>query len=405
MRHLQTHIMLTRMFKIVLLSLLVTGCEMYDSSGQYTYHCPDSLSDGFDIGTLDEVNINTRLIEEAVNKIQSGRYPEVHSMLIYRDGKLVLDEYFQGHQYQWDAAYHHGEWVTWDQGMLHDLMSSSKSITSFLTGIAIENGFIESVHQSIFDYLPEHQQFRNGGKEKITIEHLLTMTSGLEWKEWSAPYSSTGNPNIGIWFQDKDPVSFILEKPLVSEPGTRFNYSTGHMHLLGEIIRNASGMNIDEFSRKYLFDPLGIDTLSWPQQFPNGAYDGNSLLLTPRAMMKFGVTCLNHGNWHGRRIVPEEWVEKSTIAYGNNKGIKIPEEPSGKLGYGYNWWTKVYSVRGTMVHMYTASGFGGQHIMVLPEVSTVVVFTGGNYVSRKPPFKILEKYIIPAIRQEKSKNS
>jgi CubicO group peptidase (beta-lactamase class C family) len=98
-------------------------------------------------------------------------------------------------------------------------------------------------------------------------------------------------------------------------------------------------------------------------------------------------------------------VEKSTTAYGNNKGINIPEEPSGKLGYGYNWWTKVYSVHGTMVHVYTASGFGGQHIMVLPEVNTVVVFTGGNYVSGKPPFKILEKYIIPAIRQEKSDNS
>jgi len=397
--------MIKQLFKIALFSLLVTSCEMFESSGQYSYQCPDSLGDGFDIGTLDEVKLNTGLIEEAVSKIQSGRYPEVHSMLIYKGGKLVLDEYFQGHQYKWDAPYHHGEWVTWDPYMLHDLMSSSKSITSCLTGIAIRQGFIESVHQSIFDYLPDHQHLGKGGKEKITIEHLLTMTSGLEWKEWSAPYSSTENPNIGIWFQDNDPVSFILGKRLVSEPGTSFNYNTGHMHLLGEIIRNASGMNIDEFSRKYLFDPLGIDTLSWPQQFPNGAYDGNSLLLTPRAMMKFGVTCLNHGNWHGRRIVPEEWVEKSTIAYGNNKGIKIPEEPSGKLGYGYNWWTKVYSVRGTMVHMYTASGFGGQHIMVLPEVSTVVVFTGGNYVSRKPPFKILEKYIIPAIRQEKSKNS
>jgi CubicO group peptidase (beta-lactamase class C family) len=383
---------------ILTISLLASGCEMYESSARFTYQYPDSLSDGFEVASLEDVNLNERLIEEAVNKIYSGRYPEVHSMLIYKDGRLVLDEYFRGHKYQWEAPYHHGEWVTWDRDMLHDLMSSSKSITSCLTGIAIEKGFIESVHQSIFDFLPDHQRFRNSGKEKITIEHLLTMTSGLDWKEWSAPYSSTENPNIGIWFQEEDPVSFILEKPLVSEPGTSFNYNTGHMHLLGEIIRNASGMNIDQFSRKYLFDPLKVDTLSWSQQFPNGEYDGNSLLLTPRAMMKFGVICLNNGNWNGNRIVSEEWVEKSTTAYGNNKGINIPEEPSGKLGYGYNWWTKVYSVQGTLVHMYTASGFGGQHIMVLPEVGTVVVFTGGNYLSRKPPFKILEKYIIPAIR-------
>jgi CubicO group peptidase (beta-lactamase class C family) len=177
MRHLQAIMMLARMLKIVLLALLVTSCEMYDSAGQYSCQCPDSLGDGFDMGTMDEVNINTRLIEEAVNKIQGSRYPEVHSMLIYRDGKLVLDEYFQGHQYKWDAPYHHGEWVTWDPGMLHDLMSSSKSITSCLTGIAIQEGFIESVHQSIFDYLPEHQQFRKSGWKRAPQHMALTKGS------------------------------------------------------------------------------------------------------------------------------------------------------------------------------------------------------------------------------------
>jgi CubicO group peptidase (beta-lactamase class C family) len=377
-------------------SLLIISCE-FDSSGQYTYQPPEKINNGFETGSLEEVNIDTRYIESAVNKILSGQFKEVHAMLIYKDGKLVLEEYFQGHEYQWDAAYHHGEWVTWDREMLHNTMSATKSMTSSFIGIAIDQGFIESVHQSIFDYLPDHQHLKTGGKDKITIKHLLTMTSGLEWKEWSAPYSSTDNPCIAIWFQEKDPISYILEKPLEDEPGTSFNYSTGHMHVLGEIIRNASGMNISEFSRKYLFEPLEIDTSVWTLKFPNGVYDGNNLIITPRAMMKFGITFLNKGIWNGKRIVSEEWVEKSSTPYRNNKGINIPGENSGRMGYSYTWWTKDYYKRGKKIHMYTASGWGGQHIMVLPEVNTVVVFTGGNYVSRRPPFKVLEKYIIPAI--------
>jgi CubicO group peptidase (beta-lactamase class C family) len=380
---------------ISILLLLILSCK-FDASSQYTYRPPENINDGFDVGTLGEVNIDSALIAKAVNKIHQGKYKEVHAMLIFKDDKLVFEEYFQGHAYQWDADYHHGELVTWDKDMLHNTMSATKSMTSACIGIAIDKGFIESVHQSIFDYLPEHQHLKTAGRDKITIEHLLTMTSGLEWREWSAPYSSVENPCVGIWFQDKDPITYILEKPLIDEPGTNFNYSTGHMHVLGEIIRNASNMHISEFSKKYLFHPLGIDTAVWTIKFPNGVYDGNNLTITPRAMVKFGVTFLNKGVWNGQRIVTEQWVEKSATAFSGNHGINVPGEPSGRLGYSYTWWTKEYSHLGKKIHMYTASGWGGQHIMVLPEVNTVVVFTGGNYLTKRPPFKILKKYVIPA---------
>ncbi len=292
---------------ISILSLLFAGCK-FDSSGQYAYRPPENINDGLDVGTLNEVKIKPGLIVKAVNKIYEGKYIEVHSMLIYKDNKLVFEEYFQGHEYKWDAPYHHGEWVTWDRDMLHNNMSATKSIVSACIGIAIDHGFIESVHQSIFDYLPEHQHLKTGGRDKITIEHLLTMTTGLEWKEWSAPYSSTDNPCIGIWFQDKDPITYILEKPLINEPGTSFNYSTGNMHVLGEIIRNTSNMTINEFSKKYLFDPLGIDTADWYLKFKNGMYNVNSLKIKPRAMMKFGVTFLNNGVWNGKQIISGQWV-------------------------------------------------------------------------------------------------
>lgn len=383
---------------ISILSLLHLGCQ-FDSSGQYSYLPPEKIKDGLDVGSLKEASIDVSDIEHAVNLIKAGRYKEVHSMLIFKDGKLVFEEYFEGHKWQWDAPYHHGENVLWDRNMIHNIMSATKSITSACIGIAIDKGHIESVHRSIFDYLPDHTHLSTGGKEKITIEHLLTMTSGLEWKEWSAPYSSAENPTIGVWFQEKDPITFILEMPLVSEPGMDFNYSSGNMILLGEISHNATNMSIDEFSTKYLFAPLQVDSSFWAVKFENGV-DGNNLMITPRTMVKFGATFLNGGVWDGKQIVPGKWIEKSATPFSGNYRINIPGEASGRMGYSYSWWTKTYYKKGKPIHMYSATGFGGQHIMVFPELNTVVTFTGGNYLTKRPPFKIIEKYILPSIKIE-----
>ena len=116
-------------------------------------------------------------------------------------------------------------------------------------------------------------------------------------------------------------------------------------------------------------------------------------------MIKFGVTYLKEGVWNGKRIIPSEWVEKSSVIYNNNKNIKIPIEDSGKNGYGYTWWISEVGKRSNKTKMYRANGWGGQVIMVLPEKNMVVVFTSGNYASRSSLFKILEKYILPALKE------
>lgn len=224
------------------------------------------------------------------------------------------------------------------------------------------------------------------------------MQSGLEFPEWSAPYSSTDNPIIGIWFSDLDPVAFILGKPLEHEPGTTFNYASGNMTLLDEIIRNASGMTIDSFSNRYLAQPLGDDPFEWPLQYENGVY-ANNIVTTPRAMAKMGILFLQKGVWEGERLISEEWVDLSATTFPGNESINIPGEASGRMGYSYTWWTKDYSRRGQPMHLFTASGWGGQHFMVFPEANTVVVFTGENYLSKRPPFKLLRKYIVPALHE------
>jgi CubicO group peptidase (beta-lactamase class C family) len=390
---------------VSMLSLLNIICTI-DASGNYSYQPPEDINDGLKVGVLKEVAIQTQLLEKAVNEIHRGTFKEVHSMLIFKDQKLVFEEYFKGHKYKWDGAKHHGDLITWDRTMLHGAKSVTKSIVSACIGIAVDSGFIKSVHQSIFDYLPEYQHLNTDGKDNITIEHLLTMTSGLEWNEWGAPLSSPANDIVGLWFPPcENPITCILERPLVNEPGTHFTYSGGNTIILSEIIKHATHLNIDEFSRKYLFAPLEINSSSW-NQFENGVFAASgSLELTPRSLTKIGATFLNNGIWNGTKIISERWIEKSATIYGDNSWFNNPLRPIapgesyswGKKGYSYSWWTYQFSSAGKKIIMYYAGGWGGQYIMIFPELNTVVVFTGGNYVTKRPPFKILKKYIIPAI--------
>ncbi|QGY43994.1 serine hydrolase [Maribellus comscasis] len=380
---------------VILFMLTDVSYDTVFRNTDYLYRVPELKNDGLKIGTSEEAEIDSRYLADAVKAIKKGKYKEIHSILIFKNNKLVLEEYFQGHTYQWDAPGHKGKWVRWNSEMPHALQSVSKSFASICIGIALEQGFIESVEQSIFDFLPDYQQYKDNGKEYITIEHLLTMTSGFAWDEWSSPLSSVQNDAIGIYFSDKNPIEFVLQRPLVAAPGTHFIYSGGDMQLLAEILKNATGMNIDKFSAKYLFEPLGIESFDWWLKYRTGEIStAGGLKLTPRDMIKIGALFLNEGVWDGKRILSGEWVEKSSMPFNNNRGINIPGEDLGKVGYAYTWWTKQNSTSG---RMYFALGWGGQKIIVMPEINSIVVFTGANYQSKVKQHKILKKYILPAI--------
>ena len=389
---------LLKIIGIVALVFVLATASCNDNSYNIKYRIPEQTNDGLQVSTMEKVGIDTSFIIEAVNRIEGGKYGEIHSLLIYKDNKLVLEEYFPGHIYQWDAPGHKGESILWNREMAHCIHSDTKSITSLCIGIAIDKGFIESVHQSIFDYLPEHQSFKESNKEYITIEHLLTMTSGLRWDEWGVSLSSINNDQIGIWFWEDGPMNYVLSRNFVAEPGKRFNYSGGDIQILVEILENATGMPLDDFAGKYLFDPLGITSFDWWLKFPSGGeiQGAGGLKITPRDMVKIGSMMLNKGKWNGKQIVSEEWVSKCSKPFFGNNGIKVPGEDLGTLGYGYTWWIKQYREYG---RMFCALGWGGQKIIVLPDLNTVVVFTGANYNSKVKQNKILKKFILPAINQ------
>ncbi len=388
---------------LVLLALFWGGCQ-FNPFSRYTYQVPEQINDGLTVGSLEEVHLDPVVIEKAVRNIQQGQYKGIHSILIYKDDKLVFEEYFGGHKFQYGVPGDQGKLITWCADSLHRVMSVTKSITSLCIGIAVDQGLIKSVHQSIFNYLPEYKSLNTDGKGNITIEHLLTMTSGLQGNEWLVPYNNPQNDVMQVYFSE-DPVTTILSKPLQYQPGTIFQYYGGSNFLLGEILKHAAQMDMDTFAEKYLFEPLHISSHTW-LQLNKGVIDGaGGLLITPRDMVKIGAAFLNQGLWNGKRIVSEAWVNQSETPYPGNRWVNNWDDHWGLKGYGYSWWTHTFVKSSKRIEMAYAAGWGGQYIMVIPALNTVVVFTGGNYGSYRPPFDMLKKYIIPAFMEQKKVQS
>jgi len=384
-------------------ALVAVTCTVLGISGcgsdpePVPYVPPRAFDDGMAVGALDEVGIDAAIVARAVTAIEEGRHGAVHSMLIVRDGKLVFEKYFPGHDFQYDAAGYRGKWISHNRHSTHTVMSVGKSFVSACIGIAVDHGFIESVDQSVFDFLPEHQHLNTDGKGEITIEHLLTMTSGLQWLEWGASNTSPDSDLFKLWIDCEDQITCVLGKPMADAPGTSFVYNGGGMILLGEILKNASGMDIEDFSAQYLFEPLGIDAPEW-KRFESGVADASGgFYITPRDMAKFGVLYLNNGVWDGAQIISKEWVAWSATTYEGNNRIKIPGEDAGRVGYTYTWWTNRVSGPDGKLDLYYANGWGGQKIIVIPDLEMVVVFTGGNYVSKNTHFRILGKHLLPAV--------
>lgn len=380
----------------LVLSLLLTACQS-STKGQYTYQVPNNGDADLPTASLDDVGLNANLIEKVVNRISRGKYGEVHSLLIFKDGKLVLEEYFKGHDYQWDAPNHYGPMVRWTADRTHFVHSVSKSVTSLLIAIAINEGFIDSVQQSVFDFLPDYQYLNVGDKKYLTIEHLLSGTGGLQWAEWNAPLSSRENDQVNMWFHPKGPIDYYLARPYVAIPGTMFNYCGGGIEVLGEILKNASGMSVQDFSQQYLFGPLGIKDAEWAIIYPTGeVHTAGGLKLSPRDMLKIGKLMLDNGQWNGQQIIPTDWIDKSREPFLPDMAVDISGEDLRNTGYSYTWWTKDIRIGGKMVHWFSANGWGGQQLIVLPEIESVIVLTGANYTKKVIQYRILKDYVFPA---------
>jgi CubicO group peptidase (beta-lactamase class C family) len=308
--------------------------------------------------------MNVTILNELVQFINDQGYA-IDSLLIIREGYLVLEEYF--------SPYY--------RSRPHQLYSVTKSITSSLIGIAIEKGFIKNIDQRVIEFLPGYEiASLNTWKENITIKHLLTMTSGLQWDE-TIPYTHSDNTYIQL-MNSPDWLQFIFDQNVTNEPGVEWNYNTGGSHLLSAILERATGQSTSSFADEYLFGPLGIVEYTWttdPQGITNG---GSGLSMYSRDMAKFGYLYLNNGSWEGQEIVSNNWVVEST---------KNPINLTSTTDYGYQWWIHPY------LQSYNAAGYEGQHIFIFPTKDMVITFTSsipqGTYL---PNYDLIEDFVLPA---------
>jgi CubicO group peptidase (beta-lactamase class C family) len=293
--------------------------------------------------------------------------------LLIKNGKLVLEEYFYG--YNRDTS--------------HFLASVSKSITSILIGIAIDQKIAADVETKAYEFFPEYADTKwVDQKYPITLQHILTMAAGLDWD--ATRYSRRDPRHTTHQMYDSgDPIGFVLDRNVIEAPGEKFYYNSGLTILLGGIVKNTTGLYIDEFAGQYLFSPMGISDYHW-DKFPDGnVQTDGGLHLRPRDMAKIGYMILKGGKWKGRQIVSEKWVAESTRKHINALGI----------GYGYQWWIGETKNKNQAIKVFFASGHGGQKIFIAPQLDLVAVFTSRVFNSKghSGPEGFLLKYIIPSI--------
>lgn len=301
----------------------------------------------------------------------------IHSFLIARHGFLVIEQYYNGSS---------GEYS-------YQIASITKSVISALTGIAIREGFIADTRQYVSEFLPEYfTSEANQPKSEITLQDFLIMSAGFAL------------PEIG---SQSDWIQATIDAPLVTAPGKYFWYNSALPHVISSIISKVSGMDTCEFAYQYLFEPMDITLEYWdrdPQHFFNGAA---GMYLTPREMAEFGQLYLNRGQWNGTQVLPAAWVDESFQAY-----VHVPHQSEvdpdadwwlaaevtgydDEFDYGYYWW--INSIDGHTI--YTAIGWGGQKIHVIPDLDMVIVTTSDPRQSNQiiDSFGWIENYVIPAI--------
>lgn len=341
------------------------------------YNCePKQDQELWDYSPPVEQGMNSTILDSAFTRAESATF--VDGLLIIRNGFIVAEQYYNGYS----------------KSNPHNVMSVSKSFMSAAVGIAFQLGYLDSLEEKVMDYFPEYVYLNmDSRKYAVTIRHLLTMRMGIV---------DESDNNYGAYWEFYNSTNWIkatIEAPLIFNPGEKMRYNTFQTHLLSAIITKATAQTTHKFMTKYLCDPLGIDIDDWERD-PQGYYfGGNSMYFTPQEMAKLGYLYLNKGKLDGVQIVPEEWVDLTLSASTN---IAVPSAWGALQNYNYAWLWWLGQINDTDLFM--GYGYGGQFIVVFPELDLIVVSTAKNDVAPDIStiqeweiFEIISKYILPSI--------
>jgi CubicO group peptidase (beta-lactamase class C family) len=383
------------------LILLALACVIFFSAtapaASGDCEAPAVMSDGWKVSVPEEQGLDPRLVCAIGPNLANLKEADPHGVVVARHNVLVYEEYFSGEDLRgWTpvgTVPHHAD-------TLHNMESITKSVLALLVGIAFDRGWLHDLDDRVFSFLPEYADLRSADKDKITLRHLLSMTSGLDWPERAVPVDDPANI-IQRGRLAPDPYRFVLARLPVATPGLVWNYDGGGVWLLSLILRKVSSQPIDDLAKETLFEPLGISDWEW-QRFPNGdPYTSGGLRLRPRDLAKLGQLMLDDGAWRGRQIVSAGWIKQMTAQ----------QSPRGTWfgiadAYGYLWWRGRSSIGAREVKWIAALGRGGQRLYVVPGLDLVAVVTAGLYANWRggPPSSqeslaadtALNSYVLPA---------
>src|SRR5262245_1577631 len=315
---------------------------------------------------------------------RDGRVSGLHALLVSRSGRLLLE--------------HYGEplgAVTFGPTVLHDLRSVTKSIVGMLYGIALAGGKVPPPEAKLYDQFPEYADLgHQPGRDRITVAHVLSMTLGTEWDELTIPYGSPSNSAMAMELSP-DRYRFVLDRPIVGEPGVKWTYNGGATMLLGRLIAKGTGEKLPDYARHVLFDPLGLGPTEWSNGLQGEAHAATGLRMRAPDLLRIGQMVLAGGAWQGRQVVPQAWLRQSTTP------VVAIEDP---FHYGWHWFLGDIPVGAPIrtARLIAGTGWGGQRLFLMPALDLVVAMNAGNYHRSRPEqrriaYAVLTELVLPAI--------
>jgi CubicO group peptidase (beta-lactamase class C family) len=348
-----------------------------DSPADYHYRAPADLHDGIAVGDIARSALGVATADAIVRGILDGTYKDVHSVLLYHHGKLVMEEYFYGYSMQ----------------RPHQLRSATKSIVSALAGIAMDKGAISGADEPVLSHI-NYASYANPDPRKatITLGNFLSMSSGLDCND----YSSTSPGRETLIDDAPDWVKATLDLPMINDPGSQAYYCSGGVAVVGRMVENKVHMSLPDFAQANLFGPLGISRADWAWNYDltNADKEYSQIYLRSRDMLKVGILFADGGRWQGHQVISSSWVNAATAEHSHVDNIS----------YGYFWWRPWLNVEtpsgAQHVDVVAAQGNGGQKIYLVPQYDLVAVFTAGGYNAEStPPNTIMAKIILPALME------
>jgi len=339
--------------------VIFLGCGVSDSNPVADARIPGSGGP--------ETPGNVEAINALRTQLRGREYKLIDSVLVLKNGAMVFEQYRNGY----------GPTKT------HDIASITKSVTSLLIGIAIDQGHITDVDQPVVDFFAETPYADSWPEDKrsITIRHLLTMQHGIACDDHDDP----GMKRFKAWMRSSDRIASLLRMPMDMKPGTASTYCTASTQLLQQVIEQSTGQSVDRFATERLFEPLGIESFQWERSSNQGIAMGFGADTCSRDLAVLGRMIQQGGKWNGEQIVSSTWLQESF-------------EPRGKLlgiDYGYLWYGEPYSSGERKLESKLAMGHGGQFLILIPELESIIVIFASDYDQEIDFYQLIQDFMIP----------